>query len=804
MKNNLKYTIIIIASAVLAIGGALAFISTSHSEINANSNNNSSQPSSQSSLTTTTGNVTTTTTTPSYSITTVSAQNQNLRKFNSTDELKAFLLDSMSKSAVQYGYAQGENYARFPAMMEQGVTAPFAAPPQSSSQQQPVTPQGAQPSTTKAGVEYSTTNIQVANVDEPDFLKNDGKYAYIISQDKLTIIDAYPGDTAKIISKVGLDVKSQNLQSMFLNKDRLVIFYDDYVDHYYIPQYDYYPQTISAPTTHAVIIDISVKSNPSIIKNYEVTGSFYNARMIGDYVYLVSNSYVDYIHPLPPVLRESSNTIMVPNIYYFPNPEANYNFDTITSFNMFSDQINSTTFLTGSTDALYVTNSSMYIAYQKSYNYYYPYYGGDAYNKDRFFKAVVPLLPDDLQVNITSIDNSSLDPAAKWAKISDLLQNFYNTMSENDKSQLFDKIQKSLGQYDAKIQEDLRKTVIQKFSIADGTIQYVAQGEVPGYLLNQYSMDELGNRFRVATTSEYYDPINGSQMTNNVYVLDGSLNIVGSLEKFAQNESIYAARFMGDKLYLVTYQRVDPFFVIDLSTDTPKILGALKIPGYSSYLHPYDETHIIGIGKETQQNQYGGVEPLGVKVSLYDVSNVTNPITIDSYSIGGPGTDSDVLSDPKAILFDKSKDVLVIPIKQQNYYPQPLPLETPGGAGLGVGAVGGAQSGNATVNNGSPMIPIRPEIVPPMPPINNNWSGFYVFGIDPAKGFTLKGIVEHYNGTDYQYYYYPEGGRSFYIDDLLYTVTPSLMKINDLNDISHEINQIKLENTGQIINYLNK
>jgi len=131
-------------------------------------------------------------------------------------------------------------------------------------------------------------------------------------------------------------------------------------------------------------------------------------------------------------------------------------------------------------------------------------------------------------------------------------------------------------------------------------------------LLNQYSMDEFGKRFRVATTSEYYGS-QGITTANNVYVLDDSLIIIGGLEKVAPEESIYSARFMGEKLYLVTYQRIDPFFVIDLSGDTPKVLGALKIPGYSSYLHPYDDTHVIGIGKETKQNQYGGLSPLGSK-----------------------------------------------------------------------------------------------------------------------------------------------------------------------------------------------
>ncbi|HKC78707.1 MAG TPA: beta-propeller domain-containing protein [Nitrosopumilaceae archaeon] len=699
---------------------------------------------------------------------------QDLKKFNSVDELQKFLLESQVRTAQYNGLGYGSQ-----GMNKQLMLGPAGAltpmPPPSVPSTQGAAPEAG--TATSSNAQYSTTNIQVAGIDEPDFLKNDNKYAYILSQDKLTIIDAYPGDTAKIVSKIGLDVNGANLQNMFLNKDRLVIFYNDNKERYSIPQYDYIPSPVYTPVTHAVIIDVSDKENPKILKNYETTGYYTGARMIGDYVYLISNSYVDYVHPMPPILRESSGVAITPDVYYFDNQEPNYNFNTITTFNIFSDEINSKTFMMGATGTLYVSNNAIYLTYQK----YHPYYYDQSYDESRFFKTVVPLLPADVQSQIKSIDSSNLDLSQKWAQISDLLQNTYNKMSENDKNVLFDKIQKAITEYNINLQQDYRKTVIQKFAIDNGTITYAAKGEVPGYLLNQYSMDEYGKRLRVATTSEYFTS-NGATTTNNVYVLDDSLNTVGSLEKIAQDESIYSARFMGDKLYLVTYHRIDPFFVIDLSSDAPRVLGALKIPGYSSYLHPYDETHIIGIGKETKQNQYGGLEPVGVKISLFDVSDMTNPVTVDTFLIGGLGTDSEVLSDPKAFLFDKEKNVLSIPVFQQ-YYGRPIPLESSDKNGIGTTA--------PSVNEGKPVI-----ISPPYQP--NNWRGFYVFGIDPAKGFSLKGIVEHYNGTVYDYTF---ASRSFYIDDSLYTLTSGFMKINDLSNLTSEINTIKLEDSGQIIKY---
>jgi len=137
--------------------------------------------------------------------------------------------------------------------------------------------------------------------------------------------------------------------------------------------------------------------------------------------------------------------------------------------------------------------------------------------------------------------------------------------------------------------------------------------------------------FRIATTAW----TSGSSQ-NNVYILDVDLNIVGKLENLAPKESIYSARFMGDRCYLVTFRKIDPLFVIDLKNPyDPEVLGQLKITGYSDYLHPYDENHVIGVGKETVAADWGDFSWYqGVKISLFDVSNVSNPVEIDKYEIG--------------------------------------------------------------------------------------------------------------------------------------------------------------------------
>jgi len=303
---------------------------------------------------------------------------------------------------------------------------------------------------------------------------------------------------------------------------------------------------------------------------------------------------------------------------------------------------------------------------------------------------------------------------------------------------------------------DFPRTSIHRLHIEGDAIEYVASGEVPGMVLNQFSMDEYDGHFRVATTTW------GETTGNHVYILDMDLNIVGSLEGLAPGETIYSARFMGERGYLVTFKQVDPLFVIDLSDPShPRELGYLKVTGYSDYLHPYDETHIIGIGKETTDaGEFAWYQ--GVKISLFDVSDVTNPQEIDKLEIGDRGTDSPVLWDHKAFLFDKSRNLLVMPILVAEVDVSDYPEGVPAWA------------------YGEPV-----------------WQGAYVFRVSLDAGIEEKGKITHVeNITDpekeYYYYYSPFAvERSLYIEDVLYTISQAKIKMNSLETLDY-INELEL------------
>ncbi len=694
---------------------------------------------------------------------------QQLKKFSSAKEIAEFLRNAQASSGQSPMF-----YGRSGNLGDMQIENAAAPQPLSKSLDS---------SSSTSTTDYSKTNVQVEGVDEADFVKNDGKYIYTLSQNKLIIVDAYPADSAKALSETKIEGSPRN---MFISKDRLAVFSDDNAQVPVYAEYDFMPRPRYVAKTHVFVYDISDRERPKLVKDYNINGYYFNSRMIDNYVYFIAKDNVYFYNKVVdlPVIMQASKAIMKPEVYYFDNPENNYVFHTVASFDIFGndDKINAKTFMMGYSNNLYVSKSNIYITYQK--NLPYTYYG--AHNEERFYSVVVPLLSSEIQAKINRIkDDSSLSSYDKWDKISDVLEEMYNKMEKNEKEKLIDNVGGAIEDYEARLEQERRKSVIHKISIGNGKIDYDSRGEVPGYLLNQFSMDEDNGYLRVATTTEFYGrspiplmgepsifvqseskqtnsmPIRQSSyvMYNNVYVLDGKMKVAGKIEEIAPDERIYSTRFIGDRLYMVTFKRVDPLFVIDLSSpQKPQILGKLKIPGFSDYLHPYDENHIMGIGKETGSNEWGGISTKGLKLALFDVSDVKNPKEVDKYEIGESGTDSEALREHKAFLFDKKKNILVIPVtevKGKQYYDSSLGYYR-----------------------------------------QRFWQGAYVFGITPEDGFKVKGKITHNEGDEGQnYYYYGSPNavrRSLYMGDVLYTVSGIKIKANDISNIDKEIKEIKL------------
>jgi len=624
-----------------------------------------------------------------------------MKTFSSITDLKNFLLTNANSGTTFSGGpldAQYYNNAGAPVP----TSVPEAAPATSSS-------------TTNQQSSYSTTNVQVAGVDEADTVKTDGQYLYVInqnysasSQNNIYILNANPQEAA-VIARIPFG-NNTDLAGMYLSQDgnTLVVLGSNYMNPSFyavpvslpmIPGGDqapyYYGYLTYGVSTFIYVYDVTDKNAPALAYNYTISGSYFDSRMIGDDVYMVVSEPAELYNgtvALPTVYNNAvSSSIMPQSIYYV---EANDTYFTYTTF-VALDALDtsqaplSMTILMGGTSNLYVSQSNMYVTYP----------------------------------------------------------------NQNGQS-----------------------TEIYRVGINGLDLTFQSQGSVPGYIINQYSMDENDGYFRVATTTSLV-PWPNEDEQNNLYVLNMNLTIVGSLENMAPGERIYAARFINDTCYLVTSNQTDPFFVINLSNpQAPKVAGELQIPGYSSYLYPYDENHIIGIGEVNDK----------LKLALFDVTDPNNPAEIANYTFAGNYSSSEALYDPHAFLFNAQKQLLVIPVSITDFE-------------------------QTTVESNSSVIPPEtgasaspPVVSTPIIFLNMEyWQGAYVFNLNLTSGFTVTGTVTHMDQSllDSQGFINESSSydsqsdvitRALYIGNTLYTVSNAEVVLTNLTNMT-EIAQVNLD-----------
>ncbi len=569
---------------------------------------------------------------------------------------------------------------------------------------------------------YSATNVQVQGVDEADVVKTDGEYIYKVNKNKIAIARAYPAEEMKLVNTISFEDQEFYPQEIYIDNKYLIVIGNS---HSFIPYVSDSAQAqtarrIVAPdvmpnrfqVVKAIVYDIADKSNVKNIREIEIEGNYISSRKIGSSVYMVTNKYLDHYYIMKNIEPEAGITprykdtakeaeyisIPYPDIQYFPKfRESNYMIIAGFDVEKQTEKVNVSTYL-GSGQNIYVSLENMYIAV----NHY-----------------------------------EALDNFAEKAKARIWPSPYYNELN----------------------------TLVYKFSLNSGKTTYLAKGSVPGAILNQFSMDEYLGNFRIATTRNYGGRDNEASMDNNLYVLDDVMSIIGRLENIAPDEKIYSVRFMGEKAYMVTFKIVDPLFVIDLKDPRqPKILGALKIPGYSDYLHPYDENHIIGFGKDTIEIQHkddkgkvigSSAYDIGMKMAIFDVSDVNNPIEKYVERIGDRGTDSELLRNHKALLFSREKNLLAFPITVMKL-----------------------KDGPAVKNN-------FPEYG------QFEFQGSYVYNIDLQSGFKLKGKITHLIEDDYLKAGNYWGGsdknveRAIYIGNVLYTLSGKMIQAHDINKLTH-------------------
>ena len=719
-----------------------------------------------------------------------------LNQFASYDELEKYL-DKKIKESKESGRGVFENIDGFAAEI-----APTA---------------GASMKASGGASDYSQTNIQVAGVDEPDFVKNDGKYVYTISGNTLYIVDAYPAENMNVISNISLGSYANNI---FVNGDKLVIFLQGYEQYYA----DNLAGNIAEAAEKSIalcagdgcggysksktivnVYDISDRSAPKLESNYSFDGGYIGARMIGDNVYLISQQHL-YNYEIPrPVysLNGIKNEIAIGDIYYSDEYDENFAFTYINAIDLKKQNVDVKVYLLGTSSIIYVSESNIYLTSEKWLSY-------DEQIELKIKEGINPIMPEYYQEDIENILESDEYAHDKEQKVMKVVYNYSRGLDYEMQSVFLENLKKSIEKAEIKISKEYEKTSVHKIEINGLNIKYKATGEFPGRLLNQFSMDEYNGNLRVAATTGNWR----AATLNHLYVLDKELEIVGSVEDLAKGERIYSARFMGDRAYMVTFRQVDPLYAIDLSEpDKPNVLGYLKVTGYSSYLHPYDENRIIGIGMEA--NEQGRVS--GVKIALFDVSDVSNPKENAKYEIKSEGqwtwSSSEALYEHKAFLFDKEKNLLVVPIQYSYYFGEKyrnwngayvfdidfnsielkgkithIERYKPKYVSAKEEAIGAEREGYS-----SGQVWVKEDY--------NEWK-LYVNDIASEQGnydyyqnvMNDKQIDSLPGGTDYEPYDYSwqkRIQRSLYMDSTLYTISQGMIKANDLSNL-REVNKIDL------------
>ncbi len=632
------------------------------------------------------------------------------KQFNSEEELLSFISDNRGGSLWYYGGVRMTGVAEEVSVMAEAAESIGA------------------PSVAKAGadLDFSETNIQVEGVDEADIIKTDGSYIYTVSGNVLFIVKAYPGEDAEVVSTVKFDNKPE---SLFIKEGYLAVF-GNFHDNDYFKKINFRPRY---GMTYLNIYDISDKDDPELVKEYKFEGNYFRGRMTKGYVYILTTTRPEY-RPVPmPVIIESGvlRNIPIDSVHYYNVHYDDPMFVNIHAINLEDpdEDISSKAIVVEGSQNLYMSTENIYVTYTESINEY-------ELQQDIIMELMEPKLTDvdkELIEKIKKTDNQVLSRWEKRNKIYSIYQTYVRYLTTEEEEELEEKTEKMLKERLAQY-EYLEFTVINKVNVDEDTIKPTANGKVPGSIINQFSLDENDDILRIATTvGARWSRFEKKRIesTNNIYTLDEDLEILDELEGMAEGERIFSTRFIGDRLYMVTFRQVDPFFVIDLSNPRNILeLGELKIPGFSRYLHPYDKDTIIGIGRDATETG----RQQGLKISLFDVSDVQNPKEIAKYVAESRYSGTSAEYEHKAFLFSKGKELLVIPAYSYSYKDE-----------------------------------------------SENYNGAFVFEIK-KDSIRLRGLIDHKQGGGR--YWQPAVERSLYIEELLYTKSSNLLRINKIYDLN--------------------
>ncbi len=485
---------------------------------------------------------------------------------------------------------------------------------------------------TGTDTDYYKNNDQTNGVTEGDITITDGKYIYIYSDNKknIRIIEA---DNDKL-NEVGIIDILDNLEEntytyngkIYVYGDKLVCLMNtERMNSPYINGYENFIVNDCAyfdncRDTIIVLYDISERDKPVFINKITVDNEYVQSRMVGNHLYVMTQkSFYDVLYGY---MEE-----------YGDNEENKEKIEDISYEELAGKVITKINGKEVSTDNIYCPD-----------------------NEQSGEPSTCTVIALDINNDLNVTDNCTIIGSIDDVYVSEQFIYLFNRVSKNDD--------------ESRTSTYKELTDVIKFKYGDGNVEPYAKGNIDGTVNNQFSADEYDGYLRVVTTEyEYnmiYEPSDIEEFQdkyrNNVYVLDDKLNVYGRIEGLAEDERIYSARFMKDKGYFVTFRNTDPLFVVDFSKpDNPKILSELKVTGFSSYLHMWNDNLLLGIGMEANES---GITS-GVKLSMFDISDLNNTKEIAKY-VEEDTEAYEALNNYKEILVDENKNLIGLEMSKDN------------------------------------------------------------------------------------------------------------------------------------------
>jgi hypothetical protein len=606
--------------------------------------------------------------------------------------------------------------------------------------------------------DYTTTNTQVVDVDEADFLKNDGGYLYILAHGKLRIFDAWPAAESHLLSATAIAGTPTRL---FVHKDRAIVYSSlDPIELQESQGYDDYPEALYRDCTYGydceftgdgralqiTVLDLADLAAPKVTREIRFTGSYLSSRRIDDAIHTVVY-FPDLVAAIPGV----STT-----------PEAFQGWDWCEDTSAWTTELVDAAF-----EELHDANVALIQAADLTEQL--PrvtdtrYGSGEPVVDDSLLADCAGFYVDQAGdgaslLSLTSFDldaDQPLDastivgrPGAVYAS----RQALYVAARHASSSTQGWYYEESSGVDEA--------TTLHKFALDGAGSSYAGSGVTKGRLLNQFAMDEREGFLRVATTTGH---LPSPDVHSTLSVLEPTaegLAVVGLLDHLAPSEDIRSVRFNGDVGFIVTFKKTDPLFVLDLSDPTaPAVRGELKIPGFSTYLHLMDDDHVLAMGYDADdQGDFAWFQ--GILLQIFDVTVLSDPKLMHKEVIGTRGSTSEAATNHLAFTYFKARDLLAVPM-----------TICEGGSG---GSFGDLMT----------------------------FSGLLVYDVTLEDGFTRVGGVPHavpeteedYSGACSSWWTDSNSvvKRSVFLDDWVFSVADDVIKVASVGDLEHPVTSLPL------------